>query len=318
MQKKTSEKLLYSGAGFIFAALLILAFFSNQLAPASCASVPSDSLSGSEPYRNTTIISVPTDVYLFDEKIPLENWEVRERFERDFYYNYNYPDQIILWWKRLGRWGTMIDSMLDAAHLSRDLKYLMIAESGAKNVSSPSKASGYWQFIPPTADEYGLRVDNWIDERLDPVLSTKAAVKYFLRLKSLFEGDYLLMAASYNMGESAVFDARKFQHQNNYWNLYLNEETMRYPIRIAVVKEFLEHGSRYGFHFDRAMAYKMQSVKTVTVQGPISSLADWALSQGYTYKDVKVFNPRFIGRDLPRGTFEIQLPATDADRTTVK
>jgi len=120
------------------------------------------------------------------------------------------------------------------------------------------------------------------------------------------------------MGEAAVFEARKSQHQSDYWNLYVNEETMRYPIRIAVIKEFLEHGERYGFHFDKVMPYKMQSVKTVTVQGPIASIADWAINQGYTYKDVKVFNPRFIGKDIPRGSFEIRLPARDEDRTTVK
>jgi len=53
------------------------------------------------------------------------------------------------------------------------------------------------------------------------------------------------------------------------------------------------------------------------VQGPISSISDWAQQQGYAYKDVKTFNPWLIGRSLPAGQFMIKLPATDLDRTTV-
>jgi hypothetical protein len=289
--------------------------FSDHFTTASCAPPVHDS--STDQHWSITSISPPEEATLFGKKIPLQNWEIRERFEREFYYNYSNADQLLLWWKRLGRWEPMIDSMLSAAGLPQDFKYLMVAESGVRNVQSPAKANGFWQFIPPTAQKWGLRVDDEIDERLDPILSTQAAIRYLSKLKNQFNGDYFLVSASYNMSEDNVEEVLSYQHQSSFWNLYVNEETMRYLLRIAIIKEFFEHGARYGLHFESAMPYKMHSVKVVSVTGPIASIADWAVSQGYSYKDIKIYNPRFIARDIPKGTFEIRLPATDADRTTV-
>jgi membrane-bound lytic murein transglycosylase D len=298
-------------------ACLVFVIANNQFSNPSC-SAKTNTDSTVRPQSNITSITPPTEAFLFGKKIPLENWEIRERFEREFYYNYVNADQLLLWRKRLVRWEPMIDSMLDAAGLSRDFKYLMLAESGARNVQSPAKANGYWQFIAGTAERWGLRVDDEIDERLDPVLSSQAAIRYLSKLKAQFHGDYLLVAASYNMSEDNVQEVLDYQHQTNFWNLYINEETMRYPLRIAVIKEFLEHGARYGFHFENTVPYQMHSLKIVAVKGPISSIADWAVKEGYSYKDFKIYNPRFIARDIPRGTFDIRLPAGDADRTTVR
>lgn len=303
--------------GLISVLLVVYVVSSNQFSvPSSCAASPNDSVV--DWHRNITALAVPSEAYLFNKKIPLENWEVHERFEREFYYNYTNADQILLWYKRLKRWEPMIDSMIDAAGLSRDFKYLMIAESGIRNVLSPARANGYWQFIAPTGQQWGLRVDQYIDDRLDPILSTQAAIRYLSKLKAQFNGDYFLVAAAYNMGESGLQEALDFQKQSGYWNLYVNEETMRYPLRIAVIKEFLEHGQKYGFHFEKDQPYKMHTLKEVTLQGPISSIADWAIKEGYTYKDFKIFNPRFISRNIPAGSYEIRLPASDDERTTVR
>ncbi|MEP7235629.1 MAG: lytic transglycosylase domain-containing protein [Ignavibacteriota bacterium] len=301
----------------IFVGAVIYFFLGSQFSiPSSCASVPVDTVVAWQ--RNVTTLQVPTEAYLFDQKIPLENWEVRERFERELYYNFNNADQLVLWWKRLKRWEPMIDSMLDAASLSHDLKYLMIAESGVRNVQSPARANGYWQFIAPTAERWGLRVDQYIDERLDPILSTQAAIRYFSKLKAEFNGDYILAAAGYNMGEAGVEEVLRDQKQSSFWNLYVNEETMRYPVRISVIKELLEHGSRYGFHFNMTEPYLLRATKIVVLEGPFSSIADWAIRQGYSYKDFKIFNPRFIARNVPSGSYQVRLPANDADRTTLK
>ena len=315
--KLLNRKKILVPTGLICVVFLLLLIFSNQFSvPSSCAALPNDSVV--DWHRNITTLTVPSEVFLFDKKIPLDNWEVRERFEREFYYNYTNADQLLLWYKRLKRWEPMIDSMIDAAGLSRDFKYLMIAESGIRNVQSLAKANGYWQFIAPTAERWGLRIDQYVDDRLDPILSTQAAIRYLSKLKAQFNGDYLLAAAAFNMGESGLQDALDFQKQSGYWNLYLNEETMRYPLRIAVIKEFLEHGQKYGFHFEKILPYKMHALKIITLQGPISSIADWAMKEGFTYKDFKTFNPRFIARNIPEGSYEIRLPANDAERTTIK
>lgn len=268
-------------------------------------------------HPNITKVILPKEVLLFGERIPLDNWEIKERFEREFYYNYTNEDQIVLWWKRLKRYERMIDSALKVNGLNPDFKYLMVAESGVRNVQSPSKAHGFWQFIPPTAERWGLRVEDDIDERLDPTKATDAAMRYLRSLKSQF-GNELLVAAAYNMGESGLALALIFQKQKTYWNLYLGEETMRYPLRIAVIKELMTNGDRYGLSLNRLEPYPEIAVKTLLVDGPVESIADWALQYGFTYKDVKVLNPWLIGRTIPRGRFIIKLPATDKERTTVR
>jgi hypothetical protein len=266
--------------------------------------------------RNITAVTPPSEAFLFGKPIPLkDNWEVRERFEREFYYNYNNADQLVLWKKRLGRWSHLVDSSLDANGLDRDLKYLMVAESGVRNVESPAHANGFWQFIPPTAERWGLRVDKDIDERLDPYAATGAAMRYLSKLKNQF-GDYFLAAAAYNMSESNLTLSLANQKQTSYWNLYLNEETMRYVLRIAVIKELLEHGSHYGLRFDSLTPYEGWNVRYENVTGPIESIADWAQEKGFAYKDVKIYNPWIISHSLPAGGFRIALPASDAARTT--
>ncbi|HEY6171349.1 MAG TPA: lytic transglycosylase domain-containing protein [Candidatus Kapabacteria bacterium] len=267
-------------------------------------------------HRNITRIKPPEQLDIFGKRIPLEHWDVRERFDREFYYNYTNPDQLVLWTKRLKRWEPFIDSSLKANGLHPDFKYLMVAESGVRNVQSPAKAHGFWQFIPPTAQRYGLQVDDNIDERLDPIKATPAAIAFLSQLKAQF-GDELLMAAAYNMGEYGLQAAMDNQKRSNYWNLYLNEETMRYGMRIAVIKEFMTHGDRYGFNFDRLEPYYPMQTQEISVKGPIGNIAAWALGQGYTYKDVKMYNPWIVGKSLPSGYYDIRLPLSDKDRATV-
>ena len=101
--------------------------------------------------KNVTQIDAPENITIFGERIPIENWDIRERFEREFYYNYQNADQLVLWYKRGHRYFNMIDRMLEDAGMPRDLKYLMVAESGVRNVESPADAHGFWQFIPSTA-----------------------------------------------------------------------------------------------------------------------------------------------------------------------
>ncbi len=296
--------------------LIVVVLLSNSHPSLSRLEATSFSDSTSVWQRNVTSITLPTEAYLFGKKIPLEVWDIRERFERELYYNCVNADQIALWYKRLKRWEPMIDSSLDANKLDRDLKYLMVAESGVRNVESIAKANGYWQFIAPTAERWRLRVDNMIDERLDPIKATGAAMRYLSKLRAQFN-DYFLAAAAYNMSEDNVAAVLNYQHQSSYWNIYVNEETMRYVLRIAVIKEILEHGSHYGFRFETLTPYQPWNVRYVTVNGPIESIADWAVANDCTYKDVKIYNPWLIARSIPQGMFTIALPATDAARTTL-
>src|SRR5438045_2955867 len=193
--------------------------------------------------RSITELDIPKEVTLFGEKIPLENWELRERFEREFYSNWNGGSNLVIWWKRSGRYFPMVRKMLADAGLPEDLVYLAVAESGLANVKSPANANGFWQFIPGTAQRFGLRVDDLIDERLDPEKATKAAIAYLKDMKTMLPS-WTLVAAGYNMGEDNVKTAMDWQHAESYWNLFINEETMRYIFRIAALKELMSHGEK--------------------------------------------------------------------------
>ncbi len=311
------QKTKYIAAGLftgLLTAVVILCLVTNNRSVSVAHADDSDT---TPPWiRNITQVELPADVSLFGKAVPLDHWEVRERFEREFYYNLVNADQLVLWTKRLRRWEPMIDSALKANNLHKDFKYLMVAESGVRNVESPAKAHGFWQFIPPTGERYGLQIDQFVDERLDPRRATGAAMQYIQKLKNQF-GDELLAAASYNMGESGLALAMGNQQQSRYWDLYLSEETMRYVLRIAAIKELMENDLRYGYNFRSLSHYQPFKTKTVTAVGPID-VAEWALSQGYSYKDVKIYNQWIINKKLPAGTYEIALPVAPEGRATLQ
>lgn len=311
------QKTKYIAAGLItgvLTAVVILTLVTNNR---SVSVAHADDTDKTPPWiTNLTQVEPPADVSLFGKAVPLDHWEVRERFEREFYYNLVNADQLVLWTKRLRRWEPMIDSSLKANNLHQDFKYLMVAESGVRNVESPARAHGLWQFIPPTAERFGLQVDQYVDERLDPRRATGAAMQYLQKLKNQF-GDELLAAASYNMGESGLALALDHQKQSRYWDLYLNEETMRYLLRIAAIKELMENDERYGYDFRSLPAYTPFQTKTVTATGPME-VADWALAQGYSYKDVKIYNQWIISKKLPAGTYQIALPVAPEGRATLQ
>ena len=106
--------------------------------------------------------------------------------------------------RRSGRYAPMITRMLKEEGMPLDLLYMVPAESNFSVHSVSSKnAVGLWQFISSTGRRYGLKINRWVDERRDPVLSTKAAIMYLKNLYGIF-GDWELAMAAYNTGEGRV------------------------------------------------------------------------------------------------------------------
>ena len=141
----------------------------------------------------------------------------------------------------------MIEQQLDKFQIPLELKYLAIVESALNpRARSKSGATGIWQFMYPTAKEYGLNVTSYIDERQDPRKSTIAACKYFLVLYDIF-GDWNLVLAAYNGGPGYIKRLIAKEEINNYWDLrpYLRKETQGYvPKFIAmtyVMTYYKEH-----------------------------------------------------------------------------
>ncbi len=178
-----------------------------------------------------------------------------------------------------------------------DFKYLALIESGLQNVTSPAGAKGFWQLMPKTAKERGLEVNSNVDERYSYIKSTEVACDYLLKAKEKF-GTWTLAAASYNMGISGINKQLERQKVDNYYDLLLNDETGRYLFRILAIKHIYENPKKYGFHFRKKDLYTMPELSQIKIDSSVTNLADFAISQGVNYKELKMYNPWLREIDL--------------------
>ena len=155
--------------------------------------------------------------------------DVRERLDRELHINTYWHNNSIFIYKRANRWLPQIESILKEEGVPDDFKYIAVIESGLLNVTSPAHAVGFWQFLKPTAKELGLEVTKEVDERYNPIKSTRAACKYLRNAHTDF-GSWTLAAASYNMGVRGLKNRLEEQRVNSYFDLLLNEETSRYVL----------------------------------------------------------------------------------------
>ncbi len=256
-------------------------------------------------------LQVPNDLELCGERIPMEIPEVRERAEREFYLLLQQPGQIMLYLKRSGRYFPMYETVIRKHSLPEDLKYLSVAESALYQAQSSAGAIGLWQFMKGTGRDKGLQIDDFVDERMHPEKSTEAAMKY---LKQGYErhGSWMLTLAGYNMGHTGVARTLDFQEGEDYFDLFLNSETSRFIFRIAIIKLLMQNAEKFGFIVPDHEKYKDPESKIISVKSAIKDLSEWAISQGTTYKEVKLLNPWIIKRELPlpnRGeAWEIAIP----------
>lgn len=232
----------------------------------------------------------PTKVDFSGEETPLKISDVRERLDRELLVNTNLHASTILAIKRANRAFPVIEPILKKYGVPDDFKYLAVIESGLVNVVSPAGAKGVWQFMPDTAKERGMEVNDNIDQRYDLEKSTQAACSYFLSAKEKF-GSWTLAAASYNGGMTGVSKQIAIQKVSSYYDLLLTEETSRYVFRIIALKEIMKNPVKYGFTIAAEDLYRTLSTRKVEIDSSITDLADFAKSQGINYKILKIHNP---------------------------
>ena len=270
----------------------------------------------SEPKDSALAINIhppifPKSASFAAEEVPLNQPDIRERFDRELTINAYLQASAILNLKQTTRWFPQIENTLRANGLPDDFKYLCMAESALQPVASRVGAAGFWQFMDETGKKYGLEINDEVDERYNVEKSTEAACAYLNRIKNML-GSWTLAAAAYNCGEGGTQRFMTMQHQNNYYDLLLPEETMRYLFRILAIKEIYTHPARYGFNLNEADYYPLYSFKNVEVSSPIEDLAQFAIDNGTSYKWLKILNPwlrKPYLKNIKHKTYIIKLPA---------
>jgi membrane-bound lytic murein transglycosylase D len=243
-------------------------------------------------------LPIPEELNFAGEPVPIDNFEVLERFDRELLVNTYWQSQTLLFFKRANRWFPVIEPVLAEQGVPDDFKYLALIESGLMNVISPANAAGYWQILPATGRELGLEVNTEIDERYHVEKSTIAACR-FLKDAYARYNSWTLAAAAYNMGRAGLNRQLTNQKMGCYYDLWLNEETSRYVFRILAIKTIFENPKGHGFHFREQDLYPPLEYYTVTVNSTIDDLVAFAHSHQITYKELRTLNPWLRRTSLP-------------------
>ncbi|HQW70150.1 MAG TPA: lytic transglycosylase domain-containing protein [Flavobacterium sp.] len=257
-----------------------------------------------------TAMYFPTTTDFAGETTPLHVVDVRERLDRELLINANLHSTTTLILKRANRAFPVIEPILQKYGIPDDFKYLAVIESGLVNAVSSAGARGIWQFMPETAKEKGMEVNDFVDERYHLEKSTEAACKYLLVAKNKF-GSWTMAAASYNGGMNGVNKRIEEQQVSNYYDLALTEETSRYVFRILALKEIMKNPAKYGFNIYPTDLYSPIPTKKIEIDSTITDLASFAKTQGINYKILKIHNPWLRDKKLvnpSKKKYEIEIP----------
>jgi len=228
-------------------------------------------------------------------------------------------EQFRRWLARSTIYRPMMEKELEDAGLPKDLVYLAMIESGYNELAcSSAKAVGLWQFMQATGRQYDLQIDKYLDERRDPLKSTKAAVTYLSDLYKEFD-DWYLAVAAYNGGPGKIRNGLRKHNVDNFWDLagkeHLHMETKRYVPKLIAALLIAKNPEKYGFT-DIAY-YEPLRYDTLTV-GPGMSLEAIALISNSTTKQIEKLNQdlRLGKTPLNRDKYEVKIPQATAEIAT--
>lgn len=205
------------------------------------------------------------------------------------------------WIKKSGRYGGAIRRVLREQGLPEDIVWLALVESGFDaSIQSPAGAAGLWQFMPEGARVYGLTVDRWIDERLDPERSTIAAARYLADLRQRF-GGWELAFAAYNMGYGGLLASIRKYNTNDFWELSRVEsgmplETALYVPKILSMAIVARNKAVFGcedVELDPAVSFDKIAIRSGV------SLRSVALASGASLDRIEELNPQLVASRAP-------------------
>jgi len=209
---------------------------------------------------------------------------------------------------RSGRYVPRMSSILAKEGVPEELVYLPLIESGFKNSArSPAGAVGPWQFIPGTGRRYGLRIDRYVDERRDPIKSTRAAARYLRDLYGMF-GDWHLALAGYNTGENRISGIISRGQAEDFWQMsergYLCRETSDYVPKFLAALQIAERPEDYEFArpVEEPLSYDVVEVNGSVSLSTVASLID------SSPEEIKELNPALHQGVTPPDGYQVRLP----------
>ncbi len=258
---------------------------------------------------------VPASVVLCGEKIDLDPIDRYERLDRELssiVYTHGTTMLII---KRANRYFPEMSKILKENGVPQDILYLACVESSLNpRAYSPAKAAGFWQFIASTAKEYGLEVNDEVDERYNIEKATAAAARYLKKAYAKY-GNWPSVMAAYNGGMTRITNELDRQSADTSLDLYLVEETTRYPYRIMAMKTVMENAPAYGFHLRDEQLYQPRKYRTVEVKGPVADWSEWAKKQGINYSILREENPWIRSKSLTNKAgkiYKVRVPLAES------
>ena len=218
-------------------------------------------------------------------------------------------------YKRSGKYRPMITAALEKAGLPKELSWLPLIESGFRaEAFSRARALGLWQFIPSTGYKFGLKRDRWLDERMDPPKSTRAAIAYLQELHNIF-GDWCTVLAAYNCGEARVLEVirtQKVNYLDNFWDLFekLPQETARYVPRFIATLQIINDPPRFGF--DLEDPHPPLLYESASISKPVL-LKEVAKILAVAPENMEALNPELRLKMTPPGPYDLKVPAGTRD-----
>ncbi len=230
------------------------------------------------------------------DTIPIDSAYVKARVDEEIKILTTYRSSTTKLFNRTVRWFPQMEKILARQRVHEDIKYIAMIESNLTNVVSNKGATGFWQFMRATGRSMGLEINHEVDERYDPLKSTRAACRYFKMARKEL-GSWSNAAASYNLGIAGMRKQMKRQKKDSYYHLRLNKETARYLYKAIAFKEVYENRTKYGFS-EVLVPEVEEPMEVYEIEENILNLIELAESEGITYTALLKFNPWLRGNTL--------------------
>lgn len=272
--------------------------------------------------QHITVINpeIPTHVKFAGEKLDLNDADLYERLDRELTAMVYTHGNTLLTIKRANRYFPELVKILKQNGVNEDFIYMAAIESYLNPIArSGAGAAGIWQFMPATAKQYGLEVNDEVDERYDVAKETAAACRY---INAAFEkyGDWASVASSYNGGTARITKELGAQQADNALDLWLADETRRYPLRMVAMKMIMENPAKYGFQLRENQLYQPHEYTVENVDYAVEDWPTWAKERGIDYATLREYNPWIRAKKLTNKSgksYAVRIPtATSLKRAT--